>query len=141
MLARQLEQPVAEALALVLLDERPAPWRRGLLADSSSMAILPGQLEVLKAVLEQMHGLLASAYATSTNKVDAGHFKAWSEVCAELGTLAWRVDVAANSGLDPVGHHRELVLLALAFTRLYAKMSPRSRRDPAPKPQSAMAKL
>jgi hypothetical protein len=90
-----------------------------------------------------MHGLLASAYATSTstNKVDAGHFKAWSEVRAELGTPAWRVDVAANSGLDPVGYHRELVLLDLAFTRLYAKMSPRSRRDPAPKPQSAMAKL
>ena len=53
----------------------------------------------------------------------------------------WRTDVAANSGIDPVRHRRELVLNTLAFLRMYGRMQPRSKSSPAADPRSCMAKL
>jgi hypothetical protein len=53
----------------------------------------------------------------------------------------WRTDLAANTGLDPVGHRRESLLVCLAFLLMYRDMRPRSRGDPMAKPQSCMNKL
>ena len=88
-----------------------------------------------------MRDSLKSAYAHSTNRSDTYHLTAWAKVFEELGTPMWRTDVAANSGIDPVGHRRELVLNALAFLRMYWRMQPRSKSSPAANPRSCMAKL
>jgi hypothetical protein len=88
-----------------------------------------------------MRDSLKSAYAHSTNRSDTYHLTAWAKVFEELGTPMWRTDVAANSGIDPVGHRRELVLNALAFLRMYGRMQPRSKFSPASKPRFCMAKL
>jgi hypothetical protein len=105
------------------------------------MALLRGDPGGLASLLDNMRDCLNHACAPLTSKGDAGHMKAWTSFCAELGTPCWRTDVAANSGIDPVGHRRELLLPALAILRFYADMSPRSKSDPAPNPRSALNKL
>lgn len=105
------------------------------------MALMPGREEELAPLLEEMREYLEAAYATSTNATDKYHIEAWRKACIALGTPMWRTDVAANSGLDPVGHRRELILPALALIHMYARMQPRSRKDPAANPRSALAKL
>jgi hypothetical protein len=84
---------------------------------------------------------LESAFADSTNEKDKYHLEAWRKACAALGTPMWRTDVAANTGLDPVGHRRELILPALALLHMYARMQPRSKKDPAANPRNALNKL
>jgi hypothetical protein len=120
---------------------RTAAWEEALLQDASPMALLHGDPEALAALLDDMRDCLDHAGAPLTSKGDAGHMKAWKAFCVELGTPCWRTDVAANSGVDPVGYRRELLLPALAFLRFYAGMSPRSKSDPAPNPRSALNKL
>ena len=119
----------------------PEVWAGSLLADASPMALLPGNPGKLESMLMGMQEALERAYAASTNKKDGYHWKAWAKACALLGTPAWRVDVAANSGLDPAGHRRELILPALAMLIMYKDMQPRSKSDPAANPRSALQKL
>ena len=84
---------------------------------------------------------MSRAYAPSTNKTDEGHWRAWERVCARLGTSPWRVDAAANSGVDPEGYAEEIYLLGLALIMLYSEMKPRSHASPAADPRSADQKL
>ena len=91
--------------------------------------------------VSRLSGLLSRAYAPSTNKQDVGHWRAWERVCARLGTSPWRVDVAANTGADPVGYAEECYLMGIALVMLYSEMRPRSHSDPAADPRSAVAKL
>ena len=58
-----------------------------------------------------------------------------------MNTPAWRADAEANSGLDKGGAQREALMLAMALVYIYRRMKPRSKKDPAPKPASAMAVL
>ena len=116
-------------------------WEAALANDDSSFALCPGDPLRLARVLEQVRGHIERSFAVSTNAKDGYHLRAWARVCAELGTPMWRTDVAANSGLDPVGHRRELILLAVALVMLYARMRPRSRRDPVANPRNALQKL
>ena len=105
------------------------------------MALLPGREEELAGLLDVMREHLESAFAASTNEKDKYHLEAWRKACAALGTPMWRTDVAANTGLDPVGHRRELILPALALLHMYARMQPRSKKDPAANPRNALNKL
>ena len=116
-------------------------WVDSLVQDSSPMAIMPDRPEELAGLLEEMRDVLQFSYAASTNKNDGYHLKAWARAMQRLGTPVWRTDVQANSGVDPVGHRRELLLPALAILIMYAEMSPRSHADPAPNPRSVMAKV
>ena len=67
----------------------------------------------------RISALLARAYAPSTNKQDAGHWRAWERVCAQLGTSPWRTDMAANSGADVEGYNEEVYLLHTALILMY----------------------
>jgi len=116
-------------------------WEAALVADSSRLALCPGNPSKLEEVLGWVREHMSHAFAAGTNKQDTYHWKAWSTVCALLGTPPWRTDVAANSGADPVGYKREVLLLAVAFIMLFARMRPRSHSDPAPNPRSALQKL
>ena len=119
----------------------PTTWEAALLQDGSPMALLPGREEELAGLLDVMREHLESAFADSTNEKDKYHLEAWRKACAALGTPMWRTDVAANTGLDPVGHRRELILPALALLHMYARMQPRSKKDPAANPRNALNKL
>ena len=92
-------------------------------------------------MIAELRGCLDSCYAASTNQTDKYHMRAWQKACAVLKTPCWRTDVAANSGIDPVGHRRELLLPALAMLLMYRDMQPRSKSSPAAHPRSALAKL
>ena len=136
------QTPPKQAASAGLAQASAAPcWEAALLQDSSPMAILPNNPELFAGLIEGMRDSLESAYARSTNRSDTYHLTAWAKVCEELDTPMWRTDVAANSGIDPVGHRRELVLNALAFLRMYGRMQPRSKSSPAADPRSCMAKL
>jgi len=121
--------------------DRFTGWEAALLQDTSPFAILPNDPELLAGYLDMMRDSLENAYAESTNNTDKYHLRAWQHVCRKLGTPMWRTDVAANSGLDPVGHRRELVLSAIAGLLMYADMSPRSNKDPLANPRSMLQKL
>ena len=88
----------------------------------------------------RLAGLLSRAYAPSTNRNDAGHWRAWERVCARLGTSPWRVDMAANSGADPVGYHEECYLLGIALIMFYDEMKPRSRTATLPRTLAALCR-
>ena len=90
---------------------------------------------------ERVSSLLQRAYASSTNRNDEGHFRDWTKACAHLGTSPWRLDAAANSGADPVGHSEEIYLMCMALILMYSWMKPRSRADPAADPRNAAKKL
>ena len=90
---------------------------------------------------ERISELLQRAFAPSTNRGDAGHFRAWTKACAHLGASPWRIDVAANSGADPVGHAEEIYLMCMAAILMYSWMRPRSRADPAADPRNMVKKL
>jgi hypothetical protein len=134
-------RPGARELAWHASSPVAPAWEEALLQDTSAMAILPGRPGELAALLEDMREHLEAAFARSTNATDKYHVEAWRKACADLGTPMWRTDMAANSGLDPIGHRRELILPALAILHMYARMPPRSKSDPAANPRSAMAKI
>ena len=113
-------------------------WADALAMDSSPMALMQGEPERLRLLLDDMNEYLELGFADSTNEKDKGHFRRWAKCCARLRTPAWRTDMAANAGVDPVGYRRELLVPALAFLMLYAEASPRSSKDPAVNPRSIM---
>lgn len=142
-----MEAPVASAVVspasagVAPAAKQLAAWEQALEADSSEFALCPGEPTRLRELLDMVRGKMASAFALGTNKQDSYHMRAWAAVCASLGTPIWRTDVAANSGADPVGYRREILLLAVALVLLYARMRPRSKRDPVASPRSALQKL
>ena len=144
---RRMEAPVASAVVspasagVAPAAKQLAAWEQALEADSSEFALCPGEPTRLRELLDMVRGKMASAFALGTNKQDSYHMRAWAAVCASLGTPIWRTDVAANSGADPVGYRREILLLAVALVLLYARMRPRSKRDPVASPRSALQKL
>ena len=104
-------------------------------------ALRPAEGSLNADLIEQVGQYMELSYAPSTNRVDASHMRAWTEITSELGTAALRDDAAANSGADPVGHRNELILMAIALLKKYLRISPRSHADPVADPNSAMAML
>ena len=118
-----------------------ASWEAALIGDPSPMALCPGNPSKLVELLDQVGDKMSHAFAAGTTAKDTYHLKAWKGVCASLGTPCWRTDVAANSGADPVGYKREVLLLAIALVMLFSRMRPRSKADPQANPRSALQKL
>ena len=110
-----------------------------LAAVDSEFAIRPPSDGMAHDLLQQLAAHLDHSYADNTNLVDESHWRAWEEIAAELGTPAWRTDVASHSGADPAGYRNEQILMALALLMKYVRMHPRSHSDPAADPNSAMA--
>ena len=74
---------------------------------------------------------------TGTLKVDHLAWGRWCEFCLEMKTSPWRTDQPANTGADPAGFQREAKLLCAFLLWVYNRIQPRSKADPAPKPESA----
>jgi len=112
-----------------------------LAADESPWALRNASAWGLTGLVSEVFAAAGDAFAPGTNKTDWYHWQKWEEVCARLGTTPWRTDVAANAGLDPIGHRRESLLKAVAMVVMYTEMQPRSHKDPAPDPRSAKNKI
>lgn len=95
-------------------------------------------------------GPLSSIFATIGDLIDLGvpdgtlakddlSWRRWERFCLIAGTSPWRMDRAAHSGADPVGFDREARLLCAFLIWCYDDIQPRSKADPAPKPESAYA--
>jgi len=107
-------------------------------SDTSPLALRPRDLTWMATMCDATLGALQDAYAPSTNKLDRGYWRRWVSYCNSMGTPAWRTNIGANLGLDPVGHRREVFLMASAVIYFHRTMSPRSHADVAALPQSAM---
>ena len=101
------------------------------------LAVLHDEPDRREALATRMHEALAHGYAPSTAKIDEGYWARWEAFCKSIGTSPWRVDMAANSGMDPEGHQEEVFLLASAMLHFYENMHPRRNSDPAASPVSA----
>ena len=66
-------------------------------------------------------------------------WRRWERYCIIAGTTPWRMDRAAHSGADAAGFDRESRLLCGFLLWCYDDIQPRSKSDPAPKPESAYA--
>jgi hypothetical protein len=87
--------------------------------------------------------MLAKSYNARTSARDASAFKRFSLFCRSLNTSPWRDDTAANSGLDPAGHQRELMLMISALIHFHQAGAPRpngTNRNRV-KPSTAMGNL
>ena len=135
--ARPNRQP--SALPPLQLPTAESQSRRAM-RQAANLSVLSLQPELRQEQTEAVYGLFSDAYADTTRKRDAGHFKAWTEACEWLGTSPWRTDVQANLGLDASGHQEEIYVAVSACLRMYSRMLPRSRRDPAPHPNSVAKK-
>jgi hypothetical protein len=116
-------------------------WHQLIIHDASPFALMPSQPELLQSMLEEVNEYMGDSFAESTSRTDKYHLDAWAKVCEELGTPRWRTDMAANMGLDPNGYRREQLLAAIAYLRMYQRMSPRSHKHAFPNPRSCMQKL
>jgi hypothetical protein len=66
-------------------------------------------------------------------------WRRWERYCIIAVTTPWRMDRAAHSGADAAGFDRESRLLCGFLLWCYNDIQPRSKSDPAPKPESAYA--
>jgi len=75
----------------------------------------------------------------NTLEKDDLSWRRWERYCTIAGTTPWRMDRAAHSGADAAGFDRESLLLCGFLLWCYDEIQPRSKADPAPKPESAYA--
>jgi ribA/ribD-fused uncharacterized protein len=127
----------------ILAPNRTARMLQQLQHDVSPYALCPGDSRKLQFLCTRAHEVLSKSYSTRTCLRDAATFKKFSRYCRSLGTTPWRDDAAANSGADPVGHQRELVLFVNALIHFYQtdKPRPNGTNRTKVKPDSAMNNL
>jgi hypothetical protein len=121
------------------------PRRPSDTADETVTAASPSHLDLhldgapaLLALSDLLSAALDNGYAPATRQKDAGAVeKYWKPFCKLLKTHVWRDDAAANSGLDPVGHRREVHLILLFLVWIPTVMKPRSNASPEARPASA----
>ena len=111
--------------------------------DNSPYALCPGNPMQLQLLCSSAVELLAKTYNLKTCRRDVPAFRKWAAYCRALGTTPWRDDAAANSGADPLGHQREIVLAinAMVHHQQMAKPRPAGSNRTLAKPDTAMAWL
>lgn len=108
----------------------------------ADLDLLPGRDEELQSRRERMREVMRAGYAPTTVKKDLGHFRACEAICRDLGTSPWRLNVAANLGLDVAGHQNEVELLLHVLIASHKSMVPRNSRTKAvADPRSAVKRL
>ena len=135
-------QPVSTPLTLRQLshDTPMDQLASKLTQDLSPYALCRGNPLQLQLLCTRAQSTVAKAYNYKTLKRDIPYFVKWTRYCRILGTTPWRDDADANSGVDRIGHQREIVLFVNALIHFSQSITPRpagSSRT-ACKPQSAM---
>ena len=88
---------------------------------NESLSILRCQPDKLETLTGAVSACMEEAFADSTIAKDNGFFKRWCDFCKDMDTSPWRCNHAANSGVDPEGHQKELLLQAIALIDFYIK--------------------
>ena len=128
------------------------PARSAVVGSSRTLPLLPVSTDasaysistentVLRGLAESVPQYLRMSYAPSTNRIDAGYWRRWEDYCKLYPTPAVRAHIPSHTGVDPVGHRNELMLMAVALLYFMANMLPRSSSDPAADPHSGMQVL
>ena len=78
--------------------------------DTSKYALCRGNSAQLGRMIHVAQGYIEKGSAPRTLKRDRPKFVKWAKFCRRKGTTPWRDDAKANSGEDPAGHKREIIL-------------------------------
>jgi hypothetical protein len=108
-------------------------------SDKSTFELRAGS-ERLSAMEDAVARAVGQASPISTLKGDDSHWRFWCVHAANFDTAAVRGDLAANCGLDVIGHQREVFIMASFVIARYTNMRAR-RAGGRPKPQSAVNSL
>ena len=108
--------------------------------DNSPFALRPSNPAMLESAAQALFDLVTSSVPINTAKKDRSDWQWWEQMTLELGTPAFRSDIAANLGIDEVGYYREIILECLVLLMVARRMKPKSKkrkREGMPaKPQS-----
>jgi hypothetical protein len=91
-------------------------------------------------IFEAIGSYIDMSVPEGTLKKDRLAWERWLSFCSQVaagGINPWRLDAAANSGADPVGHFREGRLLMAYMTFCREIIPPRSRSDAQARPASS----
>ena len=123
-------------------DSSSAMYQR-LSRDESALALKPENPDTLKALCDTYADAMAGSYKTEikTGEKAGKALRNWITFTSIMGTSHIRHDLAANQGFDPEGHAREVTLCAGFIIWTYLTITPRAKKDPAPRPASALAHL
>jgi hypothetical protein len=108
--------------------------------DTSDLALRP-TVATLPSLCASLLKYVDDAYSKGTIDAERGHWNWWTAYCDYMGTKPFRTCVSANMGTDAALHQRECLLQALFVPWVLCRMQPRSKKDAAPKPESAMKVL
>ena len=100
---------------------------QSILNDSSPLAIKPPDLYEFQGTVKALFDLLQANVNYNTAKKDQYDWGWWSAMTSRLGTPALRTDVAANLGIDTIGHFREIIVQCLVLVQVHREMKPRTR--------------
>ena len=144
-LAQKLKplRPATMATVPTAVLDRSQQLAVALMTDSSIYALCPGNKLQLMSMCAAATGLLHRSYNLKTRTRDVAAFRKWAAYCRSIGTTPWRDDTNANSGADPVGHQREVVLAinAIVHYQQTAVARPAGSNPTVVKPDTATAWL
>ena len=109
--------------------ERAREMAEAIHSDKSRFALRPSDPGMIDAMCCALIQDLEESAPDNTLAAEAGHWKYWTTFCSEMGTTPLRSDMAANSGIDQVGHSREVTLMAAAVPWIFARMPGRRGFD------------
>ena len=113
-----------------------------LVGDNSRYAIRVDEEELDDMVYFAAGDKLAEDEEDDDSKgFNSSAWKYWVRYCESKNTTPWRDDHAANSGSDPNGYERELVLLTNSLPAILGMMHSRKGWSSPPRPTSAMKHL
>ena len=102
----------------------------------------PAGPEVLAALYRGVKFYSEREPTPNSRKRDLGApWSRWKRHCRSHNTLAWRCDVAANTGVGLLGKTCEFALQATFLVAVALEVRPRCRHDRAAKPEGIMANL
>jgi len=107
--------------------------------DTSKYALCRGDSAQLGRMIQVAQGYIEKGSAPRTLKHDRPKFVNWAKICRRKGTTPWRDDAKANSGEDPAGHKREIILAISYIVECMQndKARPNGSNRTRVKPQSA----
>ena len=113
--------------------------QQALMEDTSKYALCREDSAQLGRMIRVAQGYIEKGSAPRTLKRDRPKFVKWAKICRRKGTTPWRDDAKANSGEDPAGHKREIIL-AISYIvecKQNDKTRPNGSNRTRVKPQSA----
>ena len=97
--------------------------------DESPWALRPASGDLLLQAASLVLGVSQAGAAPKSLKQERSNYRLWERFTRELGTPAWRADIMALSGKDPVGEMREALLQAYFLLWGRKHIVPKRKKD------------